>query len=85
MTSVAQCTIFYDIGYMSSSTSRTLERWKAGRLSIQQLALRATISFNCYSYLKTKIDTHLIVDNQMAELENEVSQHESPNERSRNA
>jgi hypothetical protein len=28
-TSVAAWTIFYDIGCMSPSTSRTLERWKA--------------------------------------------------------
>jgi hypothetical protein len=28
-TSVVACTISYDIGYMSSSTPRTLERWKA--------------------------------------------------------
>jgi hypothetical protein len=32
-TSVVAWTISYDIGYMSSSTSRTLERWKAINLA----------------------------------------------------
>jgi hypothetical protein len=31
--SVAAWTISYDIGYMSSSTSRTLEHWKAVNLA----------------------------------------------------
>jgi hypothetical protein len=47
--------------------------------------LRATFSFNFDSYLKTKFDAHLFVDNQMADLENEVTQYESPNEGSGNA
>jgi hypothetical protein len=52
---------------------------------IQQPALRATFSFNFGSYLKTKFDAHPFVDNQMAELENEATQYESPNEGSKNA
>jgi hypothetical protein len=54
-------------------------------LLIWQLALRATFSFNFSSYLKTKFDAHLFFDNQMANLENEATQYESPNEGSGNA
>jgi hypothetical protein len=72
-TSVATWTISYDIGYMSSSMSRTLELWKAAN------------SFNFGSYLKTKFDAHMFVDNQMSDLENEATQYESPNEESENA
>jgi hypothetical protein len=53
-------------------------------LLIWQPALRAAFSFNFGSYLKTKVEPHLFVDNQMVELENEVTQYESPNEGSRN-
>jgi hypothetical protein len=35
--------------------------------------------------LKTKFDAHLFVDNQMADLENEAIQYESPNEGRGNA
>jgi hypothetical protein len=52
---------------------------------IRQPALRATFSFNFDSYLKTEFDAHPFVDNQMVDLENEVTQYESPNERSGNA
>jgi hypothetical protein len=34
--------------------------------------------------LKTKFDAHPFVDNQMMDLENEVTQYESPNEGSEN-
>jgi hypothetical protein len=50
-----------------------------------QPALRATFSFNFGSYLKTKFDAHLFVDNQMANLENEATQYESPDGESGNA
>jgi hypothetical protein len=33
---------------------------------------------NFGSYLKTKFDAHPFVDNQMADLENEVTQYEVP-------
>jgi uncharacterized SAM-dependent methyltransferase len=33
----------------------------------------ATFTFNFCSYLKIKFDTHSFVDNQMADLENEVN------------
>jgi hypothetical protein len=46
--------------------------------------MRAIFSFNIGSYLKTKFDTHPFVDNQKADLENEVTQYESPNEGSGN-
>jgi hypothetical protein len=35
--------------------------------------------------MKTKFDAHPFVDNQMADLENESTQYESPNEGGRNA
>jgi hypothetical protein len=47
--------------------------------------LRTTFSFYFGSYLKIKFDTHPFVDNQMSDLENEVTQYESPNEGSGNA
>jgi hypothetical protein len=46
---------------------------------LQQPTLRTNISFNFGSYLKIKFGAHLFVDNQMADLENEVTQYESPN------
>jgi hypothetical protein len=51
---------------------------------IWQPALRAIFSFNFCSYLKIKFDAHPFVNNHMAELENEATQYESPNEGSRN-
>jgi hypothetical protein len=80
MISVVAWTISYDIGYMPSSTSMTLERWKA----INSATREQHFFFKFCSYLKTKFDAHLFVDNQMAELENEASQYESPNEGSEN-
>jgi hypothetical protein len=53
-------------------------------LLIQQPTLRATFSFNFGSYLKIKFDAHPFVDNQMVDLENEVTQYESPNKGSGN-
>jgi hypothetical protein len=67
---------------MSSSTSRTLERWKAVNLAT---CTASTFYFNFGSYLKAKFDADLFVDNQMAEHENPVTQYESPNEGSGNA
>jgi hypothetical protein len=61
-TSVAAWTISYDIGYTSSSTSRTLERWKVIN---SETRTKNNLSFNFCSYLKTKFDTHSFVDNQM--------------------
>jgi hypothetical protein len=63
---------------MLSSTSRTLERCK----TVNSGTLRGTFSFNFGSYLKTKFDAHSFVDNQMVDLENEVTQYESPNKKS---
>jgi hypothetical protein len=80
--SVAAWTISYDIGYMSSSTSRCLECWKAINSATHT---ESYLFFNFCSYLKTKFDTHPFVDSQMAEPENEATQYESPNEGSGNA
>jgi hypothetical protein len=56
-----------------------------GRLFIQQPALRAIFSFNFCYYLKEKFVAHPFVNSQMAGVENEATQYESPNEGSRNA
>jgi hypothetical protein len=67
---------------MSSFMLRTLEHWRTVNSAIRT---ETTFSFNFGSYLKTKIEAHLFVDNQMSDLENEATQYESPNEGSGNA
>jgi hypothetical protein len=51
-TSVAALTISYDIGYMSSSTSRTLEHWKAINLASRA---ESNIFFQFWFLFKNKI------------------------------
>jgi hypothetical protein len=56
--SVVAWTISYDIGYMLSSMSRTLEHWKAVNLATH---IESNISFYFCSYLLTKFDTYPFV------------------------
>jgi hypothetical protein len=50
--SVAAWTISYDIGYMSSSTSMTLERWKAVNLATRT---ESNLFFQFWFLFKNKI------------------------------
>jgi hypothetical protein len=63
---------------MSPSTSRILERWKTVNSATRTES-------NIFFQFWFVFETHPFVDNQMADLENEVAQYEPPNERSRNA
>jgi hypothetical protein len=54
--SVMTWTVSYDIGYVLSSKSRTLECWKA--ISSATRTKRIFFSFYYYSYLLTKFGTH---------------------------
>jgi hypothetical protein len=80
-TSVAAWSISYDIRYMSSFTSRTLERWKAVNSATRT---ESNLFFQFWFLFENKFDAHPFVDNQMADLKNEVTQYESPNEGSGN-